>query len=381
MSTRIHLNTAGAGVPAPAVPEVIAGYLADEVRLGPYEAEALHAHDLEERVYHRLAELVGAAPDEIALFGSATDAWCRVVCNLRLPEGSRIWTTPYEYAGNLIALQRLAERYHCRLEVVPVTAGGDLDLEWMAAQLDERVALVSLVHLPSGAGVVLPVEQVGQLLAPWPAVYVVDACQSVGQLPVDVRAIGCALLTGAGRKYLRGPRGTGFARIARPLWQRIVPQYLDLHVAEVTSLLTHRVTVDRATQFETAERNGAVVLGLLAALDHALDPAGPGPVGAAPDVFEALGAAVAALPGVRVLAPGTRRSGIVSFVPAGQDPLHVRQALAAQRITAGVAYGAHTPLYLAAQGVDRFVRLSVHHYTEPAHVEVVTRALHEALDR
>jgi selenocysteine lyase/cysteine desulfurase/biotin carboxylase len=371
MSARIHLNTAGAAIPAPAVPAVMAGYLATEAELGPYEAEAVHALDLDERVYRQVADVVGARPDEIALFGSATDAWCRVVCNLDLPAGSRIWVTPYEYAGNLIALQALASRRGCTLEVVPTVPGGDLDLDWMRAHVDERVGLVSLVHMPSGAGVVQPAEEVGALLAGSAAVYVLDACQTVGQLTVDVRAIGCHLLTGAGRKFLRGPRGSGFAVIARDLWDRVQLPFHDLHVAEVESLHGYRVTADRATRFETAERNSAVVLGLLAAVEHA----GSRPAGPAPEVFEALLAAVCETPGTRLLAPGRRRAGIVSFVHERCPPERIRDGLAEDGITGGVGFGAHTPLYLAAGGVTRFVRVSVHHYNDLADIEVFRRSL------
>ncbi|KJK43661.1 hypothetical protein UK23_32325 [Lentzea aerocolonigenes] len=373
MGARIHLNTAGAGLPAPAVLPVMTAYLAEEAEAGPYEAEAAHAKQLEHDVYGSLARLVGTDPAEIALFASATDAWCRVVCNLRLPTGSRIWCTPYEYAGNLIALQHLAARHGCTLEVVPTDPAGDLDLAWMATHLDDRVSLVSLVHMPSGAGIVLPVAEVGALLAGSRAVYVVDACQTTGQLPIDVRAIGCHLLTAAGRKFLRGPRGSGFAFVARSLWDHVEPQFHDLHVAEVSSLHDHRLTTGRATRFETSERNNAVVLGLLAAADHAASRPG----GASAEVFSALLDAVASTPGARLLAPGGTRAGIVSFAHADVPSERITAALAEDGVTGWVALGSHTPLSLA--GFARFVRLSVHHYTEVADVEVAAGALRRAV--
>src|SRR5262249_49316602 len=153
----------------------------------------------------------------------------------------RIWVTTYEYAGNLIALQLLARRRHCELTVIPTQPDGDVDLEWMRTNLDERVALVSVVHMPSAIGLVQPIEAVGAILAGSNAVYVVDACQTIGQLPIDVGAIGCHVLTAAGRKFLRGPRGTGFAVIRPDLWARISPPFHDLHVAEALSLREHRV--------------------------------------------------------------------------------------------------------------------------------------------
>ncbi|HEY1973786.1 MAG TPA: aminotransferase class V-fold PLP-dependent enzyme [Pseudonocardia sp.] len=366
----IHLNTAGAGLPAPAVFPAMTEYLAAEAELGPYEAEERYAAALTGDVYEALAALVGADPTEVALFGSATDAWCRVVCNLRLPRGSRVWVTPYEYAGNLAALRLLCDRFDARLEVVPTLPGGDLDLDRMAARLDERVALVSVPHMPSGCGTVLPVERVGALLAGSAAVYVVDACQTVGQVPVNVAAIGADLVTAAGRKFLCGPRGSGFAVVARRIWDRVEPPFHDLHVAEIDPTGKATVTVDTAAMFETAERNNAVVVGLSAAARHArtapdIDP----------DVFPALLDAVRETPGVRLHAPGSRQSGIVAFSHETLAPQAIRAGLGAAGINGWVGTGSHTPIYYAAEGVSRFVRLSVHHYNDLGQVAAVRRVL------
>lgn len=372
----VHLNTAGAALPAPGVLVAMAGHLALEERLGPYEAEQRRTEELTGAVYARLAELLGAGADEIALFSSGTDAWCRTVCQLRIPRGSRIWATRYEYAGNLIALQRVARASGCTLEVIPCLPDGDLDLEWIRASLDERVALVSVVHMPSGAGVVLPVELVGALLAAAgsSAVYIVDACQTAGQLPLDVRAIGAHALTGAGRKFLRGPRGSGFAYLRADLQDRIDPWWYDLHVAQARSLDEHRVTDRTACRFETAERSNAVVLGLLAAVEYTLS----GPGGPAAEVMAALLEAVITIPGIRLLAPRPVPAAIVSFVHESCAAERIVAGLAADGITGWVAHGEHTPLYLAADGISEFVRISVHHYTTMADIELFRRSLRRA---
>jgi len=372
LATPVHMNTAGAGLPAPGVLAAMTGQLTLEAELGPYEAEQLRAKELTSTVYAKLAELTGARADEIALFGSATDAWCRTVCQLRIPPGSRLWVTRYEYAGNLIALQRIARAKGCELEVIPSLPDGELDLDWVRASLDERVAVVSAVHMPSGAGVVLPVAEVGALLAAGSdAAYIVDACQTVGQLPVDVRAIGCHALTGAGRKFLRGPRGSGFAYLSAALRNRVEPAWYDLHVAEARSLREHQVTDRTAAAFETAERSNAIVLGLLAATEYTLH----GPGGPAAEVQAALLDAVITTPGIRLLAPRPVPAAIVSFVHERCPAERIVAGLAADGITGWVAHGAHTPLYLAAEGVSEFVRTSVHHYTSAADIELFRRSL------
>ncbi len=181
------------------------------------------------------------------------------MCQLAIPPYSRIWVTPYEYAGNLVALQGVARRRRASIEVMPVQPDGALDLQWVRENLDERVALVSVVHIPSGVGTVLPIEEIGALLAGSAAVCVVDACQSVGQVDVDVSAIRCHILTASGRKFLRGPRGSGFAFLRRDLQKRLEPATWDLHVAEVESLTSLRLTARSAVRFETAERSGALL--------------------------------------------------------------------------------------------------------------------------
>jgi len=373
----IHLNTAGAGLPAPGVLAAMTSYLDAEAAMGPYEAEDAHADALHRQVYAGVAALVGADQAEVALFPSATDAWCRVVCHLRVPAGARFWITPYEYAGNLIALQQLADRTGATIEVVPALPGGDIDLDWMRAQLDERVALVSVVHMPSGMGVVQPAEQVGALLAGSAAVYIVDACQTVGQLPVDVAAIGCHALTAAGRKFLCGPRGSGFAYLRRDLWDRVELPFHDLHVATVDSLRTHRLTVDTAARFETAERNAAVLLGLKAAVEHRLAHPGSAPAG----VFEALLDTVAAVPGVVAHTPGSRLAGIVSFVHEDVPPARIRSAAAEAGVNVWVGTGAHTPVYYPAAGVESFVRVSVHHHNTVDDVAALGRVLRDVVGR
>jgi len=156
----VHFNTAGAGLLAPAAREAMAEYLRQEAEFGPYETEERLARLLTEDVYRELAALLGCGQDEVALFGSATDAWCRIVRGLRLRRGGRIWTTPYEYAANLMVLRTLCDETESELVVIPVTPEGDLDTDWMRAHLDETISLVSLVHMPSGAGIVLPLAEV-----------------------------------------------------------------------------------------------------------------------------------------------------------------------------------------------------------------------------
>ncbi|MBK3529156.1 aminotransferase class V-fold PLP-dependent enzyme [Streptomyces sp. MBT67] len=371
----IHLNTAGAGLVPAEVRRTMAEVLDREAAAGCYETESFYDDVVNDEVYRRLARILDAPVADVALFDSATRAWCAVVPRLDLGPGDRVWVTPYEYAGNLISLFELRDRTGCTIEVVPLLPSGDLDLDWMAAHIDDDVALVSVTHIPSGCGIVNPVEEIGRLLAPHRCFYAVDACQSIGQVPVSAARIGCQLLTGAGRKFLRGPRGTAFAYVAPELRAALLPGFHDLHVAHVDSATGYRIDDRSARSLELAERSTAAVAGLNTALtlfeegkpfDHE-------------DVFGALRAAVTGAPGVELIAPGTKQSGILTFRHADVDAATVMARLAEQRINVWKIVGHHTPIYMADRGVDTAVRVSAHYYNTPEEMDVFGRALREAL--
>ena len=368
---RTHLNTAGAGLMNARTVETMVEVLEAERRDGAYETELRYDDELNVGLYKELGRLVNADPQDVAVFDSATRAWAATFGRLTIRPGQRVIITPYEYAGNLMSLTLLRERYDFELVAMPVDGSGDLDLEWLRRSLDGDVALVSVPHVPSGCGIVNPVEEIGQLLAGSDTLYVVDGCQSVGQVAVDVARIGCDLFTGAGRKFLCGPRGTAFAVASRRLRERLVPDLRDLHVADIDHRLAITTHVDSARGLELAERSTAVFLGLLTALAQAPDPAGidNGRVSAA------LAAELRTMDGVEVIAPGLRQSGITTFrhdrVPAARIVEELR--------TAGVnvwkVAGSHTPLYLLERDIPTAVRVSAHWYTTEADLEHFLGAL------
>ena len=106
-------------------------------------------------------------------------------------------------------LLRAREIQGTEIVVVPDDESGQVDVGAFESMLDERTRLVSLTHVPTQGGLVNPASEVGRLLRGTSVLYQVDACQSVGQLPVNVDEFGCDILSFTGRKFVRGPRGTG----------------------------------------------------------------------------------------------------------------------------------------------------------------------------
>ncbi|MEX0759379.1 MAG: aminotransferase class V-fold PLP-dependent enzyme, partial [Tistlia sp.] len=264
----LHFNNAGAALmPAPVLETQIA-HLRREAAIGGYEAKDEAAARLE-AVYGSIAGLIGARAEEIALVENATVAWNLAFHAFRFGPGDRILTAEAEYASNYISFLQLAERSGVVVEAVPSDEAGELDVAALEARLDERVRLIAVTHVPTNGGLVNPAEAIGAVARRHGVPFLLDACQSVGQLEIDVERIGCDLLSATGRKYLRGPRGTGFLYVRRAILDRLEPPFLDLHSARWVAPDRYEMRAD-ARRFENWEFNIAGLLGLGAAVDHAL---------------------------------------------------------------------------------------------------------------
>lgn len=370
----VHLNNAGASLMPDTVLRTVVEHLELEAREGGYEA-ARAADDRIEAVYASLARLLGCGPHEVALVENATRAWDMAVYGIALRPGDRVLTSTSEYASNYIALLHVARRVGAVVEVVPDDEHGQISLEALAGMLDERVRLVSLVHVPSHGGLVQPAEKVGRLCREAGALFVLDACQSAGQLPLDVTRLRCDVLSGTGRKFLRGPRGTGFLYVREGLIEQLEPPLLDLHAATWLDAETYVVRQD-ARRFENWESNIAAKLGLGRAVDYALEW-GLEPIAARVVALAAdLRSRLSMIDGVQVRDLGVERCGIVTFDVAGRAATDIADALRASRINVSVAPGSYSRLDLAARGLEAVVRASVHYYNTTAELERLAEAVH-----
>ena len=370
----VHLNNAGASLMAAPVGQSVTDHLALEQRIGGYEAAALQSH-LIDAAYEAAAELVGGRKSEIALLDNATRAWHAVFYAMDWQAGDRVVTGHAEYNSNMIAFRHAADRFGIEVVLADDTHDGELDPAALEALIDERTRLICVSHMPTNDGLINPVEEIGAIARAHGIPFLLDACQSAGQMPLDVEKIGCTMLSATGRKYLRGPRGTGFLWVRSDWIEKLSPHVLDIRSAEWVEVDKYRVA-GNATRFELWENNIAGHIGLGAACRYALDTGVEDIWTRISELSGALREQIDALPGFKVQDRGRQRSGIVTFshqhlaaetiVPRLRHEWSINTSVSATQLTR---------TGLIEQGTTQLVRASVHAYNTHEDINRLVEAL------
>jgi cysteine desulfurase/selenocysteine lyase len=417
----IHMNAAGASPMPASAHQAVLSHLELERSTGGYAAAGPDlSKELNGTDTHRaVAALLDVGPDEVALHESAQAAWARAFYSLRFrgPQ-DRILCFESEYAGNGVAFLQAARRTGVTVEVLPMRANGAVDLELLHSRLKSSPVggrdVVALTHVGSDTSIVQPAAAVGALAQAHGALYLLDACQSIGQLPVLPRDLGCHFLCGTGRKWLRGPRGIGFLYASRgllgevrddaPTLQSAIgegrsdslvgePPLID-HISVRWKSRDEYVLAPGARRFEMWEASHAARAGLTAAarLCHTI---GPERIHKLSSVLACqLRAGLAEMPGItmRDLPPGcdiydtkgedkVERCAIVTFEAfskTGITSAALLQSLASRKIGVSVSPSFHT--FRESEWVRHpAVRISPSYFNTKEEVDVVVHAVREII--
>jgi cysteine desulfurase/selenocysteine lyase len=355
-----HLNNAGSSLPPQPVLDAVVGHLELEARIGGYEAHDANEEAIE-RFYGATAELIGAKPEEIGFCSSATRAWDMFFYSLRFGRGDRILTSVADYISNYLAFIQVAERTGAEVVTVPNDEHGQVSVDALRNLVDERVKLIAITHVPTNGGLVNPVAEIGPIARDAGVPYLVDACQSVGQMPVDVEELGCHALSATGRKFLRGPRGTGFLYVRSGLLETLDPPLVDMRAADWVAPDRYELRRD-GRRFEEWEQDYAAKAGLARAADYALEWGIDEIWPRVRDLGARLRDGLAAIDGVTVRDVGAEKCAIVTFDVAGVPAQQVKDALAAKQINVTVSATTSAVIESIERDLPDMVRASPHYF-------------------
>ena len=370
-----HFNHAGASLPSQGTLDAMLGQLQHEAHAGPMEAAT--ATDWSEQARQAAARLLNTSTTAIALTSSGSAAWGMAFSALpRWQPGDRILVGRHEWGGNL-ACMASAVAAGAQLEVIPCDSHGAVSVSALESMLDARVRLIALTWLPANGGLINPAAAIGQVARRWRIPYFIDAGQALGQIPCDVQALGCDVLKGAGRKYLRGPRGTALLYIRPGFLERLQPQPRDVLSAPWNGQ-GFSLRGD-ARRFETSEMSQVLLAGLANALQE-LNAIGIAAIHQRiRDLSDRLRQALDRIPGLQRQDLGTpgQQSGLIAFTLAGWDSFALKAQLARQGINIGANGVAYTPLDMQARGLTSIARIALSHLTDEEEIERLLQALRE----
>ena len=377
----VHFNNAGASLMPKQVVDAITAHINLEAQIGGYEAAQVQKEAIQE-FYTATAELLNTTADTIAATANATDAYSRALSAIPFQRGDVILTTINDYVSNQIAFLSLQKRFGVAIVRAVDEPTGGVSVNDMADKIKSlRPRLVAVTHIPTNSGLVQPVEAIGQLCQEHDVLYLVDACQSVGQLPIDVQQIHCDFLTATCRKFLRGPRGMGFLYVSDKVLSRgMAPLFVDLHGASWESADTFRLE-PTAKRFEDWEFPYALVLGAAEAHRYALNVGLDAIAKRNAELCATLRTQLTQLPGVRLLDEGSHLSSIITLFSDRQSADELKAHLATERINTSISPHEAAILDFDQKGMKTSaLRISPHYFNTEDEINTLVETLKNKLN-
>jgi cysteine desulfurase/selenocysteine lyase len=369
----IHFNNAGASLPPDVMLDTVIDYLKEEAICGGYETEAKYQSQLN-NVYDLIARLINADRDEVSTVESASVGWGLVFNGIDFEPGDEIITSEMEYVTNLMGFLNVKKNHGVVFKVVPNDEQGNFSLQGLEDAISAKTKLIAITHIPSTAGGMTPIVAIGKIARKHKILYLLDACQSAGQIPIDVKEIGCDMLSVTGRKYLRASRGTGFLFVRKEVQDQLKLILMDSLAADWVSETDFKIRND-ARRFELYEKNKALILGLGKAIEYALNIGVDRIWQRIQYLADLLRGQLNEIDGITVHDFGAEKCGIVTFSVEGVDSADVKSKLAEKSINVSLAKAISTPIYMNKNQLVSIVRASVHYYNTEEEVKTMCSAL------
>jgi cysteine desulfurase/selenocysteine lyase len=373
----LHFENAGSSLMPTPVIHAVREHLELEIKRGGYAAKDSVSERFE-AMYGDIAGLINAKPTEIALLESATRAWTMAFYSIDFKPGDVVLTSEAEYASNYIAMLQLARRNGIEIQVIPSDSLGQVDIGALESLISERVKLIAITHTPTNGGLVNPAEKIGAIAARHSILYLLDACQTVGQYPIDVQKIGCDFLSATGRKYLRGPRGTGFLFVRERVLRTLEPVMLDLHGATWVSRNSYVLRED-ARRFETWEKNYCDMLGLGEAVRYAAQLGMSEIWKRVVCLADQLRTQLASVPSISVHDLGETKCGIVTFASKNMSSAELVVALRMRKMNCSLSTPFGTRIDMERRALSPLVRASVHYFNTEEEISRFCEGVHEVI--
>jgi len=359
---KIFLNSAGSSLMTKGVVQVMQSYLDKEMILGGYQTVPFFQHEIDAFYLHASA-ILHTSPANIAFTFNATDAYAKAVSSIPFKSGDYILTTEDDYISNYILFFSLQKRFGFQIVRCNTLPSGDIDIfDLETKMLKYRPLLLSVTHIPSNSGKIQDVEQIGQLCEKYDIWYIVDACQSAGQMDIDVTKIKCDFLSATGRKFLRGPRGTGLLYVSDlALAAGLEPLLIDMRGATWDTENSYKPS-GSATRFELWEANYSNILGLSEAIRYALSIGLENIRAYNLELCQLLKEQLQTIPDIRITEEGSQTGSIVTFTSYTKTLDEYKNTLDMANISYSVGYRHFALIDFNKKNVDWVIRFSPHYF-------------------
>ncbi len=374
---KLFFNSAGSSLPPAPVNQALQDYLQEEERSGGYWLADHKKHDIA-GFYQEAALLLNASARNIAFTSSATDAYMRALSSIPFQKDDVILTTDDDYVSSHLQFLSLKSRLGIKIIRIRNRENGDLDLDHCREMIiRHKPRLVSMAHIPTSSGILHDAEAVGAICEEHDCVFLLDACQSVGQLPLDVNRLKCHFLSATGRKFLRGPRGTGFLYVAdKMLYENYAPLFIDLRGATWTGPDTYELDKS-ARRFEQWEMPYALMLGLKAAIGYANNLGADEIWHRNSTLCEHLRHRLDTMKDMKTYDLGTQKGSIITFRKHGKSLVDHQRVLQENNVYFSVSSEESARYDFARKKVDQLIRLSPHYFNTTKEIDDLTDILAE----